>query len=229
MPFLGLISPDQILCNAVGEQLKEDSAWQLALFASLEDALGVWGEVLPPILLWDAERAAANESMAAYFSFCLDRARPAPLLLVLGDVDASLQKLGVTERFSRPLRIGYLLSRLQFYQRVLSRAPDLKLSFGPWFFEPRARTLTSKDGARTIKLTDKESGLLEYLCLTPEGATREDLLASIWGYGDQIDTHTLETHIYRLRRRLAEESGSEEEIFLTENGGYRLNPAWLKT
>lgn len=226
MLLLGLVSSDRSLCRAISEQLKNNAAWQLAVFPSLEEALAVWSDVLPALVFWDAERAAASEEMAVFFASRLTQARPAPLLLVLGAAPQAIGQEGVTEQFARPLRLGYFMSRLQFYERLLSRAPDVTMPLGPWLFAPRARTLSPRSGGENVKLTDKEAALLEYLCAACAPASREELLAALWGYDARIDTHTLETHIYRLRKKIAGADSRGEDVFLTEEGGYRINPAW---
>lgn len=229
MLLLGLVSADQILCRAVSEQLKQTESWQLATFSSLDDALAVWSDALPPLLLWDASESPATDEMASFFALRLGQARPEPLLLVLGAAPEAIEKIGIAEQFTRPLRLGYLLSRLQFYQRVLGRAPDIVIKLGPWDFAPRARVLQPREGGESVKLTDKEAALLEFLCAAPAPASREELLAAIWGYDARIDTHTLETHIYRLRRKVMALDPAAEDVFLTEGGGYRINPSWRKT
>jgi len=227
MFFLGFISSDEALGHGVSEQLKQatDGA-QLALFASLEDALGVWSETLPPLILWDVDDAPASPEMVAFFASRLAQTRPAPLLLVLGEPPVAIESFGPTEVFTRPLRLGYLLTRLQFYQRMLQKAPDVAFSLGPWVFAPRARTLSPKDATEVVKLTDKEAALLEYLCAATTSVSRDELLASIWGYDTTIDTHTLETHIYRLRRKLMALTPDGPDVFLSEQSGYQINPQW---
>lgn len=227
MLFLGLISADTALCHALGEQLKQEAVWQHAIFPSLEEALAAWSEALPPLILWDAQKSPATEEMASFFATRLASKHPSPLLVVIGDVPAALEKSGVTETLARPLRLGYLLTRLQFYQRLLQQAPDVEWTLGPWKIAPRARKLSlQQDGSGEAKLTDKEVAVLEYLYAAQSPVSREELLAAIWGYDARIDTHTLETHIYRLRRKLMEGQGTWPDIFLTEGGGYQINPVW---
>lgn len=229
MLCFGLISSDAALSHAISEQLRQapDDAWQFALFPSLEDALAAWGDNLPPLIFWDAQEAAATEEMAAFFAHRLGQSRPAPLLLVLGDLPAPLANFGATELFTRPLRLGYFLTRLQFYRRVLAQESDVSFSLGPWLFKPRERTIGLATAVgEPVKLTEKESDLLAYLCAAEGPVSREELLAVIWGYAPQVDTHTLETHIYRLRRKLMAHGGEETDVFAMEKGTYRLHAAW---
>lgn len=227
MLCFGLISSDESLSHAISEQLRETEAgWQCAMFPSLEEALGAWSESLPPILFWDCESASATKEMVAFFAHRLGQARPAPLLLVLGEPPEPIEAFGVTELFARPLRLGYLLTRLHFYQRVLSQTPDVSFALGPWLFAPRKRLLTRNQEAETVKLTEKEAGLLEFLCAAETPVPRDELLAAIWGYDASIDTHTLETHIYRLRRKLMTAAPDGGDVFMMAQGGYHINPAW---
>ncbi|MDX9690572.1 MAG: response regulator transcription factor [Proteobacteria bacterium] len=227
MLFLGLISPDAALCHALSEQLKQGNAWQSAQFSSPEDALAAWSASLPPLIFWDAQMAPINDEMANFFAMRLDQMTPTSILLVLGEAPERLEKDYVTERFQRPLRLGYLLTRLQFYQRVVQQAPDVTLTLGPWSFSPRTRKLFRDGQGDPVKLTDKESSLLEYLYAVETPVSREELLGAIWGYDTSIDTHTLETHIYRLRRKLMEGGDDLPDVFATEEGdGYQIHPSW---
>lgn len=122
---------------------------------------------------------------------------------------------------AKPLRLSALAARLT---EMLSRRPSAPdWTIGPWRLDPDRRVLIAAD-ARTVRLTDKEVAILRRLA-EAEGAvvSREDLLADVWGYSADLDTHTLETHIYRLRRKM-EDGGEEDSAALvrTEPGGYRL-------
>lgn len=93
---------------------------------------------------------------------------------------------------------------------------------GDFLFMPQARRLAGPQQGQEIRLTQKESAILDYLYQAGDVAVpREQLLREIWGYNPRVTTHTLETHVYRLRRKLAR-GPAKGEVLLTENGGYRL-------
>ena len=82
--------------------------------------------------------------------------------------------------------------------------------------------LQVKDSDRKIKLTEKETAILKFLYRAGgKTVSREDMLGEVWGYSAAVNTHTLETHIYRLRQKI-EDSPRESKIVITEPGGYRL-------
>jgi DNA-binding response OmpR family regulator len=94
---------------------------------------------------------------------------------------------------------------------------------GRYTFRPSARTLTA-DGEMLIRLTEKETNILKYLYRARnEVIGRDMLLAEVWGYNSGVTTHTLETHIYRLRQKI-ERDPSNASVLVTEAGGYRLAP-----
>jgi DNA-binding response OmpR family regulator len=77
---------------------------------------------------------------------------------------------------------------------------------------------------RKIRLTEKETAILKFLYRAGDKpVAREVLLDEVWGYNAAVATHTLETHIYRLRQKI-ERDPSNATILVTEPGGYRLVP-----
>jgi DNA-binding response OmpR family regulator len=73
-----------------------------------------------------------------------------------------------------------------------------------------------------IRLTEKETAILKYLYRAGDRiVTRDVLLSEVWGYNSGVTTHTLETHIYRLRQKI-ERDPSHAELLITEAGGYKL-------
>ena len=77
---------------------------------------------------------------------------------------------------------------------------------------------------KKIRLTEKETNILKYLYRAGEKpVSREELLAEVWGYNAGVTTHTLETHVYRLRQKI-ETDPANAKLLLTEAGGYRLAP-----
>jgi DNA-binding response OmpR family regulator len=117
-------------------------------------------------------------------------------------------------------RLGVVLDRLAKGGRPL-RAGDFAI--GPHLFTPAARILRRR-GAE-IALTEKECDIL--LALYDAGGkavSRQDLLDQVWGYASTVETHTLETHIYRLRQKL-EEDAANPVLLVTREDGYALDPA----
>jgi DNA-binding response OmpR family regulator len=115
----------------------------------------------------------------------------------------------------RPVRLASMIAALE---ALVLRAAAGRI--GPWRFDPLARVIENGAGRR-IRLTDKEAAILAYLRADGGVVARDRLLAQIWGYSAAVTTHTLETHIYRLRRKI-ESDPANATLLLSEDGGYRL-------
>lgn len=118
----------------------------------------------------------------------------------------------------RPIRPADFLRQLsRAAQEPSLHMPDFAL--GEYMFSPQERTL-SRDGlADGIVVTDREADMLIYLARQNGRAVpRDELLKNVWRYQDGVDTHTLETHIYRLRQKL----GDGPALLLTAEDGYLL-------
>lgn len=121
------------------------------------------------------------------------------------------------QMFQKPVRLPVFLTALVAAAAQFEQSDDASVFLGKWKFNFAAKTLTFKDAE--IRLTDKEAALLNCLHRHDAPVDRETLLREIWGYGDGVSTHTLETHIYRLRQKL-ETTGIS---FTIANGeGYKL-------
>ena len=125
----------------------------------------------------------------------------------------------VAEHIEKPFRFADLLARLNLYLSRHAANDDLPVIIGPYLFRPGAKLLTQ--GARKVRLTEKETDILKFLHAAGVTVARETLLHEVWGYNPAVTTHTLETHIYRLRRKIEENPG-QARILMTEDGGYRL-------
>ena len=98
------------------------------------------------------------------------------------------------------------------------------LVIGPYKFQPAAKMLSASGSDRKIRLTEKETAILRYLYrIGNKTVSREALLGEVWGYNAAVTTHTLETHVYRLRQKI-EADPQQAQILVTEAGGYRLEP-----
>ena len=130
---------------------------------------------------------------------------------------------GASDCLIKPFRIGELLGRLR--DRLHDAEPNdgSALTIGPFEFLPNAKLLSDAAGARKVRLTDKEAAILEFLYRAGRTIGRDTLLGEVWGYNAGVTTHTVETHVYRLRRKI-ERDPANAEILVTEPGGYRLLP-----
>ena len=129
---------------------------------------------------------------------------------------------GANDYIPKPFRLGVLLARLRAQLRQFELSDDATFPIGPYTFRPSAKMLVNADSNRKIHLTEKETAILKYLYrMGDRPVTREVLLDEVWGYNAGVTTHTLETHIYRLRQKIEPEP-TNARILVTEPGGYRL-------
>jgi DNA-binding response OmpR family regulator len=130
---------------------------------------------------------------------------------------------GANDYIAKPFRLGELLARVRAQLRVFDNSEDAVFTIGPYLFRPAAKLLLEPARNRKIRLTEKESAILKFLYRAagrPVG--RQVLLNEVWGYNSAVTTHTLETHIYRLRQKI-ESDPANTRLLLTEGGGYRLD------
>jgi DNA-binding response OmpR family regulator len=151
-----------------------------------------------------------------------------PIIMLTGaDAEQDIVKglnAGANDYIAKPFRLNELLARVRAQLRVFDNSEDAVFAVGPYQFRPSARLLLDLAKNRKVRLTDKEVGILKFLYRAGGRAVpRQILLNEIWGYSSAVSTHTLETHIYRLRQKIEADPG-RPLLLLTENGGYRLNP-----
>jgi DNA-binding response OmpR family regulator len=150
-----------------------------------------------------------------------------PIILLTGHDSDSDEILGLesgaNDYVTKPFRFSVLLARIRAALRQHDQSEDVVFTIGPYSFQPAAKLLEGSDGGK-VRLTDKETSILKYLYRQgPKTITRDVLLKEVWGYNNRVTTHTLETHIYRLRQKI-ERDPSNARLLVTEEGGYRLVP-----
>jgi DNA-binding response OmpR family regulator len=151
-----------------------------------------------------------------------------PIIMLTGaDTDADTilgLDAGANDYITKPFRIGVLLARLRAHIRQHERSDDAVFTIGPYTFQPANKLLLREEDGRKVRLTDKETAILKFLYRTGDKVVSRDvLLDEVWGYNASVTTHTLETHVYRLRQKI-EPDPSNATILITEPGGYRLVP-----
>ena len=148
-----------------------------------------------------------------------------PVMMLTGhDTDADTilgLDAGANDYVTKPFKFPVLLARIRAQLRQHEQSEDAVFQLGPYTFKPAMKILFD-DQNRKIRLTEKETNILKFLYRAPDGVVPRDiLLHEVWGYNAGVTTHTLETHIYRLRQKI-EPDPSNARILVTEQGGYRL-------
>lgn len=130
---------------------------------------------------------------------------------------------GANDYVTKPFRLAVLVARVKAQIRQHEQSDDAVFAIGPYRFIPAAKMLHDQGRNRKIRLTEKETAILKYLYRSNSVVDRETLLGEVWGYNAGVSTHTLETHVYRLRQKIETDPGAAT-LLVTEAGGYRLCP-----
>jgi DNA-binding response OmpR family regulator len=151
----------------------------------------------------------------------------APIIMLTGhdtDSDTILGlESGANDYVTKPFRFAVLLARIRAQLRQHEASEDAVFNIGPYMFRPSSKLLLTPKGTK-VRLTEKETAILRYLYRAGQKpVSRETLLQEVWGYNSGVTTHTLETHIYRLRQKV-EKDAAAPQILVTEAGGYKLVP-----
>ena len=151
-----------------------------------------------------------------------------PIVILTGsDDDADVVRgleAGANDYVAKPFRLAVLLARIRRLLSSFENSEDAVFPIGPYMFRPAGKLLEEKAKNKRIRLTEKEASILKYLYRAGKRPiARQVLLNEVWGYNAAVTTHTLETHIYRLRQKI-EPDPANAKLLLTETGGYRLDP-----
>ncbi|WGF87038.1 response regulator transcription factor [Marinivivus vitaminiproducens] len=155
-----------------------------------------------------------------------EKGMKAPIVMLTGQDSESDTVTGLdagaNDYVTKPFRLSVLLARMRAQLRQYEQSDDATFTIGPYVFKPAMKMLLNGDEGRRIHLTEKETAILKYLYRTGDAPVRRDtLLGEVWGYNAGVTTHTLETHVYRLRQKI-EPDPANVQILVTEAGGYRL-------
>lgn len=148
-----------------------------------------------------------------------------PILMLTGhdsDADTILGlDAGANDYVTKPFKFPVLLARIRAQLRQHEQSEDAVFQLGPYTFKPAMKMLVTEDDKK-VRLTEKETNILKFLYRAEDHVVaRDTLLHEVWGYNAGVTTHTLETHIYRLRQKI-EPDPSNARLLVTESGGYRL-------
>lgn len=220
-----LIDDDEMLRESLVEQFALHEEFQPMAVASASDAIQhVKAEhvdlVILDVGLPDMDGREACKLMRK-------NGLKSPVIMLTGhdsDSDTILGlESGANDYVTKPFRFGVLLARVRAHLRQHEQSEDAVFTIGPYTFRPSAKMMIDENESK-VRLTEKETAILKFLYRAGETVVGRDvLLHEVWGYNSGVTTHTLETHIYRLRQKI-ERDPSNAEILVTETGGYKLVP-----
>jgi len=220
-----LVDDDAALRDSLSEQLRLHEEFQTAESDSAADALEITKSEYFDAILLDLGLPDMDGR-----EVCLLMRRNgvrAPIIMLTGDDTDADQILGLdvgaNDYIAKPFRLTVLLARLRAHLRQHEQNEDAVFSIGPYSFQPAQKILLDED-EKKVRLTEKETAILKYLYRAGNNVvSRDTLLGEVWGYNAGVTTHTLETHVYRLRQKI-ETKPSNAQILVTVPGGYKLVP-----
>ncbi len=218
-----LVDDDDVLREALGEQLIMTEDFDVFEAASGSEAMArvkseLFDLVILDVGLPDTDGRELCKLMRKQGVKC-------PVLMLTGhDTDADTilgLDSGANDYVTKPFKFPVLLARIRAQLRTHEQSEDAVFQLGPYTFKPAQKMLITENDKK-VRLTEKETNILKFLYRASERVVPRDvLLHEVWGYNAGVTTHTLETHIYRLRQKI-EPDPSNAQILVTESGGYRL-------
>jgi DNA-binding response OmpR family regulator len=220
-----IVDDNDDLRGELAEQLEMDDEFTVVQAATGNDGVSRAVEVKPDLILLDLDLPDINGREVC--RQIREKQVAAPIImLTAADSDEDTVKgldAGANDYVAKPFKLAVLLARIRAQLRSHEQSEGAVFHLGAYEFRPSAKMLVDS-AQKKIRLTEKETNILKYLYRAGEKpVSREELLAEVWGYNAGVTTHTLETHVYRLRQKI-EPDPSNAKLLLTEAGGYRLAP-----
>ena len=197
-----LLSENKLLADDLAEQIK------LA-----EPEFDIFGEddkaVHFDIIIVDEDTAALKTALQ----------QKVPVFFLTSEDEAGV---AVNHIFSKPFHLSALIDDLRGCINRFENSSDGFLRFNCYELRPISKEIINLNNDKIIKQTEKEVAVIKYLYKTKDHiVSKNELLQEVWGYSPEVSTHTIETHIYRLRQKV-EHDNPEAQLILTEDGGYKL-------
>ena len=223
-----IVDDDSVLCEMLSEQFALDGEFAATTAATLGQAEAKLsaGDARFDAVILDVRLPDGDGR-----DLCVrlrEQGQSIPIIMLTGS-DAEIDVVrgldaGANDYIAKPFRLAELLARLRAQLRVYENSEDAVFTIGPYMFRPSAKLLRDPVRNQRIRLTEKEAAILKFLYRSgPKAIARQELLDQVWGYNPAATTHTLETHIYRLRQKI-EPDPANACLLVTEVGGYRLDP-----
>ncbi|PQA88175.1 response regulator transcription factor [Hyphococcus luteus] len=220
-----LVDDDELLCDALIDQFSVHDEFSVEPVSTAQAAVDrVKDEAHIDLMLLDVGLPDMDGREAC--RIMRKNGFKSPIIMLTGaDTEADTilgLDAGANDYVSKPFKFGVLLARVRAHLRSHEQSEDAVFKVGPYEFRPAVKMLVTPE-EKKIRLTEKETSILKFLYRAGgKPVTRDVLLDEVWGYNSGVTTHTLETHVYRLRQKI-EPDPSNASILLTESGGYRLS------
>lgn len=219
-----IVDDDQDLRGAIVEQL-EAEGFATVQAGTAGEGVRMAREAKPDLVLLDVDLPDFDGREACRRMRQDGVSAPVIMLTAAAGDEDTVQGLdaGANDYVAKPYKFAVLLARIRAQLRDYEHSEAAVFRLGAYEFRPATKLLIDAKGKK-IRLTEKETNILKYLYRAGDKAVgREELLAEVWGYNAGVTTHTLETHVYRLRQKIEPDPASAR-LLLTEAGGYRLAP-----
>lgn len=218
-----LVDDEEDLCDALAEQLLITEEFDVVQAGTGSEALTAVKSADLDLIILDV--GLPDTDGRELCKLMRKQGIKCPIIMLTGhdsDADTILGlDAGANDYVTKPFKFSVLLARIRSHLRQFEHSEDATFPLGPYTFKPSQKILMSED-ERKIRLTEKETNILKYLLRSGEASvSRDELLHEVWGYNAGISTHTLETHIYRLRQKI-EPNPSQVSLLVTSDGGYRI-------
>ena len=219
-----VVDDDQHLLDTVVDQIKQEGGYVVRGARSLAEGRSLLLSMDPELVILDVNLEDGDGR-----DFCRwmrESGYTIPVLMLTAEsgehetIDGL--EAGANDYIAKPLRIGELITRMRVHLQQHQASSTARLTMGKFYFSGGHKTLTHIASGEVIPLTEKETALLQFLYDRREKPVgKKELLEKVWGYGERVTTHTLETHIYRLRQKVTRVE--QTPLILTSaDGGYQL-------
>ena len=220
-----IVDDDNDLREALAEQLDLHEEFSTVQAVAGAEGARVAKEIRPDLVMLDVDLPDIDGREACRLMRKSGVTCPVIMLTAAATDSDTILGLdaGANDYVTKPFKFAVLLARIRAQLRSHEQSEDAVFRVGGFEFRPAQKMLVDEK-TRKIRLTEKETAILKYLYRAGGKAVpREELLTEVWGYNAGVTTHTLETHVYRLRQKI-ESDPTSARLLITEAGGYRLAP-----
>jgi DNA-binding response OmpR family regulator len=213
-----IISDDIEFVDALGGLLEDSENYNIKMVNSTNLKTKNAFDNLPEIIIVDSFTALLNKNFLTESLSGMINLVP---VLYLSQDDHDANDANFTN-LPKPIYFPQLLKVIKKEMRDFVINKNREIEIGPYSFNYLMKRLVTKTGSE-IRLTEMETKILNFLYKSNGKLIKRDtLLTEVWGYKSEVMTHTLETHIYRLRKKISRNCISQT-LLVSESGGYRLD------